>query len=136
MKSNLKCWRITDGSDNAEQKTIQIAEVAYTLQDASEEEIAIGTRCLDSWYLERKYKTQVCEPGRSTPYYDMKSEMQELNFEELIFSNGACIGVYHDELVFLFGDEKTHYQQKYLGEMKISYDQGIDFYDYYYLHSK
>ena len=109
MKSNLKCWRVTDSSVVAEQKIIRIAEVTYTLQDASEEEIAIGTRCLNSWYLERKYKTQVCEPSRSTPYYDMKSELQELDFEELIFSNGACIGAYHDELIFLFGDEKTHF---------------------------
>jgi len=136
MKSNLKCWRITDGSDASEQKTIRIAEDTYTLQDATEEEVEAGTLCLDRWYVERKYKTQVCEPGRSSPYYDMKSEIHELSFEELIFNCGECIGAYHDELVFLFDDEKTHYQEKYLGEMKISYDQGIDFYDYYYLHSK
>ena len=65
----------------------------------------------------------------------MHSEMQKITFEELIFKGGECIGAYHDELVFLFDDEKTHYQEKYLGEMKISHDQEIYFYDYYYLHA-
>ena len=31
--------------------------------------------------------------------------------------------------------EKAYKQEKYLGEMKISHDQEICFYDYYYLHT-
>ena len=129
--SNLKCLKRANEGDN---EAMRIGENLYTLLDATEDEVEAGTLCLNKWYVERKYKTQVCEPGRSSPYYDMRSEMQELSFEELIFNGGDCIGAYHDELVFLFDDEKTHFHQKYLGEMKISHDQGIAFYDYYYLH--
>ena len=134
MESNFKCWKMTDGSDADEQKIIHIDGVAYALLFATEEEVEIGTRCLNQWYVERKYKTQVCGPDHPRPYYDMKSEMQELCFEALIFCRGECIGAYHDELIFLFGNEKTHYREKYLGEMPIGPDQAITFYDYYYLH--
>ena len=131
--SNLQCLKkVTEADD----KGLRIGDTVYALQDAAEEEIKAGKLCLEKWYVERKYKVQVCEPGRSSPYYDMRSEMQELSFEELIFDGGECIGAYHDELVFLFDDVKTHYMQKYLGEMKISHDQGITFYDYYYLHTR
>ena len=134
MDSNFKCWKIADGSDVGEQAVLRLEEDVYALQDATADEVEAGTRCLATWYVERKYKTQVCGPdGR---YYDMKSEMQELSFEELIFCSGECIGAYHDGLIFLFGDEKTHYREKYLGEMPISADQGISFYDYYYLHAR
>ena len=134
MKRNLKCWKRSVENDTKEQNILRIAGEAYTLQDATEEEAGLGALCLDQWYVERKYKTQVA--GLGQVYYDMRSEMQELCFEELIFSGGECIGVYHDALIFLFDEVKTHYQQKYLGEIPISYDQGIAFYDYYYLHSK
>ena len=131
--SNFKCLKKATEADG---KALRIGDTIYTLQDATEEETEAGKLCLDKWYVERKYKVQVCEPGRSRPYYDMKSEIHELSFEELILEGGECIGTYHDELVFLFDDEKTHYMQKYLGSMKISYDQEIDFYDYYYLHTR
>ena len=131
--SNFKCLKKATEADD---KALRIEDTIYTLQDAAEEEIAAGKLCLEEWYVERKYKTQVCEPGRSRPYYDMKSEMHELSFEELIFDGGECIGAYHDEVIFLFNDNKTYDQQKYLGSMKISHDQEIDFYDYYYLHNR
>lgn len=131
--SNFKCLKKATEADD---KALRIGDTIYTLQDATEDEIEAGKLCLEKWFVERKYKTQVCEPGRSRPYYDMKSEMHELSFEELIFDGGECIGAYHDELAFLFDDEKTHYIQKYLGEMKIRHDQGIVFYDYYYLHTR
>ncbi len=130
--SNGKCFKKANEGDT--DKAIRIGDILYTLQEATEDEVEKGTPCLVEWYVERKYKTQVCEPGRSSPYYDMRSEMQELSFEELIFDGGECVGAYHDELIFLFNDEKTHYQEKYLGAMKVSYDQEIYFYDYYYLH--
>lgn len=132
MEGNIKCRKIADESSIAEQMIIRIDKDAYALQNATEEEVKAGIRCLDKWYVERKYKTQVAGLGRV--YYDMKSEMQELCFEELIFKGGECIGAYHDELVFLFDNEKTHYQKKYLGEMPTGPDQAIEFYDYYYLH--
>ena len=135
MENNYRCWKLTQSGDAGEQKVLRIGEDTYTPQDAAVEEVAAGTRCLGRWYVERKYKTQQCGGGLERPIYPMHSEMQKISFEELIFQGGECIGAYHDELVFWFDDEKTHYQQKYLGSMKISYDQEIDFYDYYYLHS-
>ena len=134
MESNFKCWKTVDGSESAEQKVLQIDGEAYAFQNATEEEIQNGTFCLDNLYIERKYKTQVA--GLGQVYYDMKSEMQELCFEELIFNGEICIGTYHDELVFLWNNEKTHYQEKYLGEMPTGPDQAITFYDYYYLRCK
>ena len=74
--------------------------------------------------------------GLGRVYYEMRSEFQNLSFEELIFSDGECIGVYHDELVFLFDDEKTRSQKKYLGSVPTGHDQEIDYYDYYDLQSK
>lgn len=133
MESKYICWQIAQVSDDCEQKTLPIGEDTYTLQDAAGKQIRLGTDCLGKWYVERKYKTQVAGLGRV--YYEMRSEIQKLSFEELIFKGGACIGVYHDELVFLFDDEKTHYQKKYLGSIPISHDQEIDYYDYYYLHA-
>ena len=131
MKRNFKCLKRSNGSDGAGQTALTVDGEMYTLQDASEEEVKVGMLCLDKRYVERKYKTQVAGLGRV--YYDMRSEMQELCFEELIFEGGECVGVYHDGLVFLFGDENTHYKEKYLGEMPTGPDQGIAFYDYYYL---
>ena len=132
--SDFKCLKKTN--ENDAEKAVRIGDSLYTLQAATEDEWKAGTLCLGKWHVERKYKTQVCEPGRSSPYYEMKSEWQEIAFEELIFDGGKCIGAYHDELIFLFGDEKTHSHEKYLGEMKTGYDQGIDFYDYYDLRAR
>ena len=135
MEGNYKCWKMAEASDDCGQKVLRVNEDAYTLQDATGKEIRLGTDRVSKWYVERKYKTQQCGGGLERPIYPMHSEMQKITFEELIFKGGECIGAYHDELVFLFDDEKTHYQEKYLGEMKISHDQEIYFYDYYYLHA-
>ena len=135
MENIYKCWKLAQDGDAGEQKILRVGEDTYTLRSATGQEIRLGTDCLCKWYVERKYKTQQCGGGLERPIYPMHSEMQKISFEELIFKGGECIGAYHDELVFLFDDEKTHYQEKYLGEMKISADQGIAFYDYYYLHS-
>ena len=134
MGSNFRCLKPTNGIDDAEQAVVFLNGTAYTLQDAAEDEVRVGTYCLDKWYIERKYKTQVA--GLGQVYYEMRSELQELCFEELIFCGGVCIGAYHDALVFLFDDEKTHDREKYLGEMPTGPDQGIAFYDYYYLHRR
>ena len=135
MENNDRCWKLAQDGDAGEQKILRVGEDTYTLHSATGQEIRLGTDRLCKWYVDRKYKTQQCGGGLERPIYPMHSEMQKISFEELIFKGGECIGAYHDELVFLFDDEKTHYQQKYLGSMKISYDQEIDFYDYYYLHS-
>jgi len=104
--------------------------------DATPEEIEAGKSSLDKWYVLRKYKKQVCGLHHNTPAYVFEMEDQELTFEELIFLKGECIGAYHDELIFLFDDKRTHYQEKYLGEMPTGPDQAIEFYDYYYLCQK
>lgn len=135
MENNYRCWKLVQDGDAGEQKILRIDEDTYALRSATGEEIRLGTDRLCKWYVERKYKTQQSGGGLERPIYPMHSEIQKITFEELIFKGDECIGVYHDELIFLFDDEKTHYQEKYLGEMKISADQGIDFYDYYYLHS-
>ena len=131
MENEYKCWKKAETDNNGE-KSLQVGEDTYTLQDATGKEIQLGLDCRNKWYVERKYKVQVA--GLGQVYYEMRSEMQEIAFEELIFNHGQCIGAYHDGLVFLFDDEKTHYRQKYLGSVPISYDQEIDYYDYYYLH--
>ena len=57
----------------------------------------------------------------------------EIPFEELIFSDGECIGIYHEECVLLFGDPKTHRTPKWLGEFVTGPDSSVDVYDYYLL---
>ncbi|MBE6587560.1 MAG: hypothetical protein E7647_03995 [Ruminococcaceae bacterium] len=131
MEAIFKCWKITDESTTG----IRIGTDAYASLPAAEEEIKAGALCLEKWYVERKYKTQVCTPDHPRPYYDIKSEIRSIRFEELIFKDSQCIGVCHDGLIMLFDDEKTHYREKYLGEMPTGHDQSITFYDYYYLHS-
>ena len=133
MENNFKCWKEIDASNVTEQMVLSISGGTYALLPASKKDIEIGTPCLNWWYIEKKYKTQIA--GLGQVYYDIKSEIQKLLFEELIFKGTECIGVYHDELIFIFDDNKTHYQEKYLGEMPTGPDQGIDFYDYYYLRS-
>ena len=134
MEKEYKCWKIAPNSDPGEEKVLRVGEDTYTLQDAAGKEIRIGTGCISTWYVERKYKVQVAGLGRV--YYEMRSEYQNFVFEELIFSGGQCIGACHDELVFLFDDEKTHSQKKYLGSVPVSHDQQIDYYDFYELHFK
>ena len=135
MENDLKCWKPLDGGDADDREILRIGEEAYALFPPTELEIGNGRICLDHLYVERKYKTQVAGLGRV--YYDMRSEVQEIPFEELIFrEDGICIGVYHDGLVFLIFNEKTYDQKKYLGEMPTGPDQSIEFYDYYYLRFK
>lgn len=134
MEGNYRCWKAAQADAGSEQKVLRLGEESFTLQDATEEQIRQGAERLCNWYLERKYKTQVAGLGRV--YYEMRSEYQNFVFEELIFSGGQCIGACHDELVFLFDDEKTHSQKKYLGSVPVSHDQQIDYYDFYELHFK
>lgn len=134
MADNYRCWKLAQACDDNEQKVLCIGDKIYTLQDVTGKEIRLGTDCLCKWFMDRKYKTQVAGLGRV--YYEIRSEFQNLSFEELIFSDGECIGVYHDELVFLFDDEKTRSQKKYLGSVPTGHDQEIDYYDYYDLKSK
>lgn len=134
MQTNLKCWKKAGEDPSDEKNSLQVGNEKYLLRDASDSEIALGKLCLEGWYVERKYKTQVAGLGRV--YYEMRSDFCDLGFEELIFDGENFIGAYHDELIFLFDDAKTHYIEKYLGEMPTGADQSILFYDYYYLHSK
>lgn len=133
-ENQRKCFKITERAETAD--ALHIADSVYVPQDATEEEIKVGGRCLEQWLIERKYKTQICSPDRPRPYYDMVSEILPLRFEELIFDREKCIGVCRDGLVFIFEDKSTHYREKYLGEVPTSHDQSISFYDYYYLRVK
>lgn len=132
---NLTCWKLADAS-MSESDTLKIGDRLYTRQAPTELEISNGTHGLEVLYIERKYKTQVCSPDHPRPYYDYKIEEQELRFEELIFEDERCIGVYHEGLVFMIYDERTYRQEKYLGEMPTGPDQSISFYDYYYLRAR
>lgn len=134
MESVFKCWKPVSEGDSTDERVIKIDGAAYTLQDATEEEIENGRFCLENLCIERQYKTQVAGLGRV--YYDMRSEMPKIGFEELIFGDGKCIGVYHAELIFLIYHEKTHYQKKYLGEMITGPDRSVEFYDHFYLRCK
>lgn len=132
---NLTCWKLADASV-PESDALKIGDRLYTRQAPTELEISNGSHGLEVLYIERKYKTQVCSPDRPRPYYDYKIEEQELRFEELIFEDERCIGVYHEGLVFMIYDERTYRQEKYLGEMPTGPDQSISFYDYYCLRAR
>lgn len=134
MKEELKCWKPINESETAQKNFLYVDGAKYTLHSVSDGELENGKRCLEVMYVERKYKVQVA--GLGQVYYEMRSENQELELKELIFKDGICIGAYHDELIFLWSDEKTHYQEKYLGEMPTGPDRAITFYDYYYLRYK
>ena len=135
MATEWKCWKAVADVDGAE-AVLRIESDIYALREATADEVCVGRRCLENWYLLRKYKTQVCSPDHPRPYYDFKDEVCEIGFGELIVREGCCIGVYHEGLVFLFEQPSTHYRQKYLGEMPTGPDQAIEFYDYYYLRVK
>lgn len=134
MINNLVCLKPISPSEASGDGALKIDGVFYAVSPATKRELECGSECLAAYFVERQYKTQVAGLGRV--YYDMKSEAQELRFEELIFNGTECIGAYHDEMVFIFDDKATHYQQKYLGEMPTGPDQSISFYDYYYLRTK
>ena len=129
MKKPLACYKPLRTESGASDAPFRIAGVPYAQNTVTEEERAACARPLAEYYVERRYKTQVA--GLGQVYYDMKSEISELTFEELILLDGECIGAFHAEHVFLFADERTHSVQKYLGEMPTSADQGIPFYEYY-----
>ena len=118
MRNKFKCTRIV------------------TKCDATPREIRAGMRCLEKWCVSRKYKKQVAGLHPGIPAYEIEMECHELAFEELIFMKGKCIGAYHDELVFLFDNEDTHHQEKYIGELPTGHDQSIEFIDYYDLFTK
>lgn len=132
---NLICWKLADAS-MSESDALKIGDKLYTRQAPTELEIDNGSYALSVLYIERKYKTQVSSPDRPRPYYDYKSEEQPIRFDELIFEDERCIGVYHEGLVFMIYDESTYCREKYLGEMPTGPDQSISFYDYYYLRAR
>lgn len=133
MADNMKCWKITDTANITEQPIIHIFSDSFALQDATDDEIKKGEICLTEWNIEREYRVQSCGPDSPNAYFDWRSEMQSIPFGELIFRSGECIGIYHEECVFLFDDEKTHRQKKWLGEWITGPDRSIDVYDYYNL---
>lgn len=128
-----KCWKITDKSKLFNKQNLQLGSNIYTLQTATDEELGKGILCLQQWKVEYQYEVQVCDSDSVHPHYDKKIELQDITFEELIFSNDECIGIFHKECLMLFDDENTHGHKKYLGEIPISHDQSHDVYDYYTL---
>ena len=103
------------------------------MQDATAEEIERGNECLSRWSVVREYEVLVSGYSVSHSYLDRKGEQESVPFGELIFWDGECIGICHAECVFLFADEKTHFQKKYLGEFITGPDRTRDVYDHYVL---
>ena len=131
IEDNPKCWKITDNS--ADGAVITIGDNHYTQQTATDMEMVDGELCLAEWVVEREYMVQSCGPDSPRAYCDWRSEMLEIPFEELVFCDGECIGICHNECVMLFDDESTHRRKKWLGEIITGPDMGIDVYDYYNL---
>ena len=133
MTDNVKCWKIVATSDRGVQSLLRVGENTFSPQFADEEEKAEGLRLLTEWHVERLYEVQVCGPDAPRGYLDRRVEVQDIAFDELIFSGGKCIGIYHEECIMLFDDETTHRQEKWIGEFITGPDRTHDAYDYYYL---
>ena len=133
MTNMLKCWKNTDASNLCDQALLRIGESVYTLGEATKDERKKGSQKLSMWRVERQYQVQVCGPDSPRPYYEWRNEVVEIPFEELIFSDGECIGIYHEDCVLLFDDPKTHRRPKWLGEFIIGPDRTFDAYDFYLL---
>ena len=118
MADNMKCLKATDGTV-ADKTAINVGESTYSSQAANKEEIKEGYICRLRWRVMRQ-----C---------DGESEMQSIPFDELIFKNGKCIGIYHADIIMLFDDENTHEQKKWVGEVVTGHDQGYDVYETYSL---
>lgn len=87
----MKCWKITDESKITDQKVIRIGVNAHTLQEADEEEIEDGTYCQPRW------KILLQNP-------EQKNKLVSISFDELIFRDKECVGVYHEGNIMLFED--------------------------------
>ena len=129
----MKCLKSANTIGHEAEAVIHIGGTAFTLQDATEDEVKVGNACLGEWQVVLEYDVQVCGPGISRPYYDKRYEVIEVGFDELIFAEGECVGIYHEEMIFLFTDESTHRQKKYLGEFIVGPDRTYDAYDHYVL---
>lgn len=110
--------------------------IKVTREEANEQELEAGMRCIKKWYITKKGKTQKCGPESPHPWYEDVMEDHDLSLDRLIFFEGKCIGVYFEEMIFLFDVRDTHFQKKYLGEIPTSHDQSISFYSYYYLSTR
>lgn len=131
-----KCWKLINDNYETNEKTLKISTNTFAQLIATEEEINIGEKILTIYDIEKEYKVQVCSPEHPRPYYEMRTIIETVPFEELIFDDNECIGICHEELVFLFNDIKKYNQAKYLGEMIVGPDNSISFYDYYHLKVK
>ena len=133
MYKTVKCYKNLALAEVGNRMVLHVGERFYLLTAATMDEIKKGNEFLAAWRVERQYRVQVCGPDSPRPYYDWRSEAVEIPFEELIFSDGECIGIYHEECVLLFGDPKTHRTPKWLGELITGPDSSVDVYDYYLL---
>ena len=130
----MNCWKNIDKSNAAADPILRIGEMLFTPASATEEEIREGEACIGEWTVERQYQSQVCGGSAGpTPYYERKGVTEDITLDELIFFDGECVGIYHEELIMLFGDENTHFQKKWIGEFIIGPDRTHDAYDYYVL---
>ena len=133
MTDDMKCWKVIDKSKVTDQTVIHIGTNMYALQVATKEEIKEGNICQKEWYVERQYEVQRCGLYSPRPYWEKRSEQQSILFEELIFCGGECMGIYHAECIMLFDNEKTHRQEKYLGEIPLGPESSHYLYDHYTL---
>jgi len=128
----MTCWKNTAAA--TDQPTLQVNNTVFTPQTATEAEQQAGAGVLRQWRVERRYEVMVSGRGVDHPYIDWRSEPQEVPFEELIFCDGVCIGIYHAECVLLFDDPSTHEQEHFLGEFVTGPDRSRYVYDYYCLY--
>lgn len=133
MKNNVKCWKNIDKIEENWQKTIHVGSNDFALKVATEEEIKKGSACLKQWIVEKRYEVLTSGLNVSTPYINWKTERVEIAFEELIFYNGECVGICHEECIMLFNDKSTHLCKKFLGEFPTGPDRTRYVYDYYEL---
>lgn len=131
----MTCWK-NISSAAADETTVCVGDTIFAVQTATEKEIEAGHLCLTQWRVERLYEVMVSGHGVDRPYVDWRSEPQDVPFGELMFRDGACIGIYHAQCVMLFHDPTTHEQEKFVGEFITGPDRSRYVYDGYRLSAK
>ena len=136
MYKTMKCYKNVVLAEIGNGNLLHVNGSFYLTIVATLDEIERGNEALAAWQVERLYQVQVAGAGIPTPYFDWRSEPKTVSFEELIFHNGVCIGIFHEGLVFLFDDEATHRQEKFIGEFVTGPDRTVDVYDRYQIKRK
>ena len=134
MENTLQCLKALACSDDTAESAVTIGETPYSLMAATDDEIKAGERALAAWRVVREYEVMVSgDRNASGSYIAWREEPQSVSFDELIFSSGECIGIYHEGCSLLFDDISTHRREKFIGEFITGPDRSRYVYDYYVL---